>query len=63
LVKIEQPTPHSIRGLRTVEVLEDIGTTEAKKVLENLATGAEGARLTEEAKASLLRLSKQAGDK
>jgi len=38
--------------------LERIGTSEAKKLLETLATGAEGARLTEEAKASLERLKK-----
>jgi Tol biopolymer transport system component len=50
--------PESLRALRAVEVLEYIGNPEAKNVLETLATGAEGARLTKEAKASLERLNK-----
>jgi hypothetical protein len=50
-----------IRALRAVEVLEHIGNSEAKKVLETLATGAESARLTEEAKASLARLDRRTG--
>jgi hypothetical protein len=49
----QQPDPQLLRALRAVEVLEYIGSPEAKKVLETLATGAEGARLTKEAKASL----------
>jgi sugar lactone lactonase YvrE len=49
----------SLRALRAVEVLEYIGTSEAKQVLETLATGAEGARLTREAKASIERLDKR----
>ena len=40
-------------------MLECIGGSEAKKVLETLATGAEGATLTKEAKASLERLNKR----
>jgi hypothetical protein len=44
--------------------LPAIGSAEAKKVLETLASGAEGARLTKEAKASLERLNKRVvGDK
>jgi len=57
LTKLEQT---SVRSLRAVEVLEYIGSPEAKNVLETLATGAEGARLTKEAKASLERLDKRA---
>jgi hypothetical protein len=49
----------SIRGYRAVEVLEHIGTVEARKVLETLAAGAEGARLTEDAKSSLARLNRR----
>jgi len=61
LSKIEQEplSPDSIRTLYAVEVLEHIGSSEAKKVLETLATGAEGCRLTREAKASLERLKKR----
>jgi hypothetical protein len=60
LNKIELLTLDSIRVLRAIEVLECIGSSEAKKVLERLATGAEGARLTREAKASLERLNTRA---
>ena len=49
-----------LQALRAVEVLEHIGSPEAKQVLEKLATGAEGARLTREAKASLGRLRERA---
>jgi RNA polymerase sigma factor (sigma-70 family) len=61
LSKIEQEplSPDAIRTLRAVEVLENIGSSEAKKVLETLATGAEGFRLAREAKASLERLNKR----
>jgi len=40
----------------TVAVLEDIGTPEARRLLETLATGAAEARQTREAKAALRRL-------
>jgi hypothetical protein len=43
--------------IRAVEVLEEIGTSEANQVLEALVKGAPEARLTQEAKASLRRLS------
>lgn len=64
--KIDQEplSPDSIRTLRAVEVLEYIGSPEGKKVLQTLAAGAEGARVTREAKASLDRLNKrEAADK
>ena len=58
-IEQEQLPPESIRAVRAVEVLEYIGSPEAKAVLETLAGGAEGARLTKEAKASLARLNRQ----
>ena len=45
-----------LRSLRAIEALELAGTEEARDVLKTLAAGAEGARLTEEAKAALNRL-------
>jgi hypothetical protein len=48
-----------LRPLRAVEVLEHIGNAEARQVLEQLARGAPEARLTQEARASLQRLSKR----
>jgi hypothetical protein len=50
------PSGEALRALRAVEVLERIGTPEARRVLEGLAGGAAEARLTREAKASLVRL-------
>src|SRR5262249_25028215 len=45
--------------LRAVEVLENIGTSEAREVLEGLAKGAPEFYVTREAKASLDRLAKR----
>jgi RNA polymerase sigma factor (sigma-70 family) len=53
-------SPESVAALRAVEVLERIGSSEAKQVLETLAKGAEASRLTAEAKASLNRLKRLA---
>jgi hypothetical protein len=44
---------------RALEVLEHIGTAEARRVLEKLAAGGAGARPTEGARAALRRLAKQ----
>ena len=52
------PTGDALRSLRAVQVLEMIGSAEARAVLESLAKGAAGSRQTEDAKASLDRLSR-----
>jgi hypothetical protein len=48
--------PDLLRAVRSVAVLEDIGTPEARKILEALARGAPQARLTLEATAALRRM-------
>jgi hypothetical protein len=64
LAKVQKElTGEALRALRAVEVLEHIGTPEASRVLESLAKGAPGARLTGEAKASLDRLAKRQSPK
>jgi RNA polymerase sigma factor (sigma-70 family) len=50
---------HRLRMLRAVEVLEHLGTLPARQVLESLARGAPDSRLTQEAKASLARLTRR----
>jgi hypothetical protein len=55
------PPAKTLRDLRAIEVLERIGTPEAKGLLEELAHGASEARLTREAKASLRRLVQAGG--
>ena len=52
-------SPERLRALRAVEVLENLGTPEAQRLLERLATGAPEAGLTQEAKASLERLARR----
>jgi RNA polymerase sigma factor (sigma-70 family) len=49
--------PETLRSLRAVAVLEDIGTPAARKVIETLAKGLPEALLTREAKETLRRLS------
>jgi hypothetical protein len=49
-------SPDRLRGLRAIEVLEQIGTSEACVVLRQMTRGPAAARLTHEAKASLDRL-------
>jgi hypothetical protein len=50
------PSPGQLRPLRALEALEQCGTPEARQALRELAEGAPGARLTEEARAALRRL-------
>ena len=52
-----KPSPERLRTLRALEILERAGTQEARQLLNALADGAPGARLTEQAKAALERLS------
>jgi hypothetical protein len=49
-------TPERARDLRAMRILEEIGTPEARQVLEKLSKGAAGVNLTVEAKAALDRL-------
>jgi len=58
LARLKDPVtdPVRLRMLRAIEVLENIGSPQARKVLERLATGTSAARLTREAQASLQRL-------
>jgi hypothetical protein len=49
----------TLQRVRAVEALEHIGTAEARQVLEGLARGASGDRLTQDAKASLERLTRR----
>jgi WD40 repeat protein len=56
---LDEISGERLRSLRAVEVLELCGTQEAREVLKSLAAGAEGARLTEEAKSALKRLARQ----
>ncbi len=51
-------TPEALRTLRAIEVLEQIGSAEARTALKTLAGGAPAARLTREAKTSLERLAR-----
>jgi RNA polymerase sigma factor (sigma-70 family) len=50
--------PSTLQAIRAVQVLEQVGTPDAQKVLEALARGVPEARLTREAKAALDRLAR-----
>jgi hypothetical protein len=50
------PSGDHLRALRVIEVLERIGTAEARQFLQTLASGAQAAPLTGEAKAAVDRL-------
>jgi WD40 repeat protein len=47
-----------VRLMRAIEVLEHVGSWEAREVLQNLADGAPEARLTRKAKAAIARLAR-----
>jgi len=49
-------TPDSLRHLRAIQALEQIGSPEARWILEALAAGAVAAPETRDAKATLERL-------
>jgi hypothetical protein len=49
-------SPEALRGLRAVELLQRIGTADARRLLAELATGAAAARLTVEARAARVQL-------
>jgi RNA polymerase sigma factor (sigma-70 family) len=55
-----EPSREHLRASRALEVLEATGTPEARQLLRALAEGATGARLTQEARAALGRLARQA---
>jgi hypothetical protein len=61
-LRLEQASPRAqqsdkvLQALRGVEVLEQIGSREARRVLEHLSEGSWRAQLTKEAKASVERL-------
>jgi RNA polymerase sigma factor (sigma-70 family) len=59
LDKLGVPTGERLRQLRAVEILEHVGTSEARRLLEVLAAGVPAADLTQEAKASLERLARR----
>jgi hypothetical protein len=52
-----------LRSIRAVEVLEQIGTTEARAVLDDLSRGGASAVLTEQARKALARLTQRSGGK
>ena len=62
LAQLSDVTPLAVSGeelrdIRAIQVLEYIGTNEARAVLRSLAGGTQGARTTEDARAALQRLS------
>jgi hypothetical protein len=59
LDKLAEDAPEPLRACRALEVLERIGTAEAKSVLEVLAGGAAEARLTREARTALEQLAER----
>ncbi len=56
-------TGEELRSIRAVEVLEGIGTPDAKEILEIVARGGEGAVVTEQARKALARLGRRSSSK
>jgi HEAT repeat protein len=52
------PADETLRGLRSIEILERIGTPQAIQLMSRLSKGAQRGRLTQEAKASLKRMTR-----
>jgi len=62
LARLEsQGRSEELTSLRAVEVLEHVGSPEARQLLTGLTKGSAGARLMEEARASLQRLERREG--
>jgi hypothetical protein len=61
LQRLEQddPPPERLRALRSITVLERIGTPDAREVLLSLSKGAAGAGITQEAADALERLARR----
>ena len=55
-VSVPEDSPARLREVRTVAVLERVGSAEAREVLERLAAGEPSASLTREAHSALERL-------
>lgn len=55
LAKCDPLSSHGLRRARAIAVLEQIGSSEARKALQDLADGAPEARLTKDAQAALRR--------
>ncbi len=58
-LRTQKRSAAELRAIFTVQTLENIGTTKAKSLLQNLAKGVEGAPLTQEAKKALKRWPKK----
>lgn len=58
LVTGQAPPADVLRGLRALEVLEQLGTADARQAVETIGKGAAGARLTRQAQETLQRMPK-----
>lgn len=58
LVSTQAPPAEEMRALRALEVLEQLGTPEARAIVETMAKGATGSKVTRNAKLTLARLGK-----
>lgn len=58
-LEVQYATPERARSLKALHMLEQIGTADARQLLETLARGAAGTKLTVEARAAANRLAKQ----